>query len=61
MKYKVFVHELEWYNRVYEIEADSEEEAKEEIEDGNGDVISEDYDCCRTPWLWLHKCHRFQP
>ena len=46
MKYKVFVHELEWYNRVYEIEANSEEEAREEIEDGDGDIISEDYDCC---------------
>jgi len=48
MKYKVLVHELTWYNCWYEVEANSEEEAKELILDGEGDLISDDYDCCES-------------
>ena len=31
-----------YYHRIYEIEADNEEEAREEIEKGNGNLIAED-------------------
>lgn len=44
-KYDVFVHELQWRNVIYRVEAESEDEAREFIEDyGEGDVISDDFD-----------------
>lgn len=46
MIYKVFVHELIWHNFVYEVEAESKDEAREAILDGEGDLVSDDYDYC---------------
>ena len=46
MKYKIRTHELHAYNCYYTVEADSEEEARNLIESGDGDLDldSSDYD-----------------
>lgn len=44
MKYLVRTHCLEWHNVGYIVEADSEEEARELVEDGEGDIYSDSYD-----------------
>ena len=45
MKYFVKVKTLEWHDVGYIIEADSEEEARELVEQGEGDFEYDDYDC----------------
>lgn len=44
MKYRIITHELCWYNCCYIVEADSEEEARDLIESGEGDMVYDDYD-----------------
>ncbi len=44
MKYRINTHELCWYNCCYTVEADSEEEARELVESGDGDLEYSDYD-----------------
>lgn len=44
MKYRIKTHELCWYNCCYTVEADSEEEARELVESGEGDLEYSDYD-----------------
>lgn len=44
MKYKVNVHELLWYNTIYTVEADNEEEAKDLIESGDANIYHTTYD-----------------
>ena len=44
MKYKVICKELTWNTVEYEVEADSEEEAKHKIEYGDGNLIFDDFD-----------------
>ena len=44
MKYIVKCKELTWSTVEYEIEANSEEEAKHEIEYGGGNLIFDDFD-----------------
>ena len=44
MKYKVRTHELQWYNCYYTVEADSEEEARDLIETGDGNLDDSNYD-----------------
>ena len=44
MKYKVICKELTWNTVEYEVEADSEEEAKHKIEYGEGSLIFDDFD-----------------
>ena len=44
MKYKVLCKELTWSTVEYEVEANSEEEAKHEIEYGDGNLIFDDFD-----------------
>ena len=44
MKYRVKTHELCWYNCCYTVEADSEEEARDLIEYGEGDIEYSDFD-----------------
>ena len=44
MKYRIKTHELCWYNCYYTVEADSEEEARDSIESGEGDIEYNDYD-----------------
>lgn len=44
MKYRIKTHELCWYNCCYTVEADSEEEARDSIESGEGDIEYSDYD-----------------
>ena len=43
-KYRVRTHELCWFWGVYEVEADSKEEAAELVNSGEGESYS-DYDC----------------
>ena len=45
MKYLVKTHCLEWHDIGYIVEADSEEEARELLETGEGDLEYDDYDC----------------
>ena len=45
MKYLVKTHCLEWHYLGYIVEADSEEEARELLETGEGDLEYDDYDC----------------
>lgn len=45
MKYEVLVNELQWHNVVYRVEAENEEEARDLIISGDGDIISSDFDC----------------
>lgn len=45
MKYLVKVNTLEWHDVAYIIEANSEDEAKELVEEGGGDIEYDDYDC----------------
>ena len=45
MKYYVKVKSLEWHDLLYSIEAESENEAKDLIENGEGDLEYDDYDC----------------
>lgn len=45
MKYLVKVKTLEWHDVAYTIEANSEDEAKELVEKGEGDPEYDDYDC----------------
>lgn len=45
MKYLVKTHCLEWHYLGYIIEAESEEEARELLETGEGDLEYDDYDC----------------
>ena len=45
MKYLVRVKALEWFDMGYTVEAESEEEAKELVESGEGDLEYDDYDC----------------
>lgn len=44
MKYYVKVKSLECHNLLYSIEAESEDEAKDLIENGDGDLEYDDYD-----------------
>ena len=44
MKYKVLCKELTWSTVEYEVEANSEEEAKHKIEYGEGSLIFDDFD-----------------
>jgi len=44
MKYLVRTHCLEWHNVGYIVEANSEEEARELVEDGEGDFYYDDFD-----------------
>ena len=44
MKYLVRTHCLEWHDIGYIVEADSEEEARELVEDGEVDVYYDSYD-----------------
>ena len=44
MKYLVRTHCLEWHEIGYIVEADSEEEARELVEDGEVDVYYDSYD-----------------
>lgn len=44
MKYKVRTHELQWHNCYYTVEADSEEEARDLIETGDGNLDDSNYD-----------------
>lgn len=44
MKYRVKTHELCWYDCSYIVKADSEEEARDIIECGEGDTEYSDYD-----------------
>jgi hypothetical protein len=44
MEYKVRTHELCWYNCCYIVEADSEEEVRDLVESGEGNIIYSDYD-----------------
>ena len=44
MKYRIKTHELCWYNCCYTVEADSEEEARDIVECGEGDIEYSDYD-----------------
>ena len=44
MKYEVLCKELTWSTVKYEVEADSEEEAKHKIEYGGGNLIYDDFD-----------------
>ena len=44
MKYKVKCKELTWSTVEYEVEANSEEEAKHKIEYGEGSLIFDDFD-----------------
>lgn len=44
MKYRIKTHELCWYNCCYTVEADSEEEARELVEESEGDVYYDNYD-----------------
>ena len=44
MKYRVKTHELCWYNCCYTVEADSEEEARDLIESGEGNIEYSDFD-----------------
>lgn len=44
MKYEVLVNELQWHNVVYRVEAEDEEEARDLIINGDGDIISSDFD-----------------
>jgi hypothetical protein len=44
MKYYVKVKSLEWHNLLYSIETESEDEAKDLIENGDGDLEYDDYD-----------------
>lgn len=44
MKYLVRTHCLEWHNIGYIVEADSEEEARELVEDGEGDCCYDSLD-----------------
>lgn len=44
MKYKVLCKELTWSTVEYEVEADSEEEAKHKIEYGDCNFIFDDFD-----------------
>lgn len=41
----MLVHQLEWRNIYYKVKAESEEEARELVENEGGEVISEDFDC----------------
>ena len=45
MKYLVKVKALEWHDIGYTVEADSEDEARELIKQGDGDFEYDDYDC----------------
>ena len=45
MKYEINCHELIWHNMVYHVEADSEEEAVEMIENGEGELVNDNIDC----------------
>lgn len=42
--YRIKTHELVWYNCCYTVEADSEEEAIDTVECGQGDIEYSDYD-----------------
>lgn len=42
--YRVQTHELIWHNCVYEVEAESEEEAREIVEDCNAYMIDDQFD-----------------
>lgn len=44
MKYYVKVKSLEWHNLLYSVEAESEDEAKDLIETGEGDLEYDEYD-----------------
>lgn len=44
MKYRIRTHELQWYDCYYTVEADSEEDAKDLIKCGEGDIEYSDYD-----------------
>jgi hypothetical protein len=44
MKYTVICKELTWSTVEYEVEANSEEEAKHKIEYGDGNLIFDDFD-----------------
>lgn len=44
MKYRIKTHELCWYNCYYTVEADSEEEARDLIEYGEGNMEYSDFD-----------------
>ena len=44
MKYEVLCKELTWSTVKYEVEANSEEEAKHKIEYGGGNLIYDDFD-----------------
>ena len=44
MKYRVKTHELCWYNCYYTVEANSEEEARDLIESGEGNMEYNDFD-----------------
>lgn len=43
-KYDVTVHELQWRYVIYRIEAESEEEARDLADVGEGTVILDDFD-----------------
>lgn len=45
MKYEVLVNELQWHNVIYRVEAENEEEARDLIMNGDGDIISSNFDC----------------
>ena len=44
MKYRIKTHELCWYDCCYLVEADSEMEARDLIESGEGNIEYSDYD-----------------